>query len=55
MNKRKHKKKQLTQLDLIKETPEQRKERVRASGSAYRTRVVESKKKYNRQKYKKGE
>ena len=42
-------------LELIKETPEQRKERVRASGSCYHTRVVESKKKYNRQKYKKGE
>ena len=42
-------------LQLIKETPEQRKERVRQSGSCYHTRVVESKKKYNRQKYKKGE
>ena len=39
-------------LELIKETPEQRKERVRASGSAYHPRVVESKKKYNRKKFK---
>ena len=37
-------------------TKEQRKQRVRESGNAYRTRVVENKKKkYNRQKYKKGE
>jgi hypothetical protein len=42
-------------LDLIKETPEQRKQRVRESGNAYRTKVVESKKQYNRQQYKKGE
>jgi hypothetical protein len=42
-------------LDLIKETPEQRKQRVRESGNAYRTRIVESKKKYNRQKYKREE
>ena len=41
--------------DLIKETKEQRKQRVRESGNAYRTKVVESKKKYNRQKFKKGE
>lgn len=52
---KKKKRKKLTMLDLIKETPEQRKERVRQSGNAYRTRIVESKKKYNRQKYKKGE
>ena len=39
-------------LNLIKETPEQRKERVRESGSAYRTRIVESKKRYNRKKFK---
>lgn len=47
---------EINPLDIIKETPEQRKQRVRESGSAYRTRVVEDKKKkYNRQKYKKGE
>lgn len=40
-------------LDLIKETPEQRKQRVQASGNAYHSRIVESKKKYNRQNYKK--
>jgi hypothetical protein len=49
------KKIKINPLDLLKETPEQRKERVRQSGNAYHTRIVESKKKYNRQKYKKGE
>ena len=52
---KKKKVKKLTQLDLIKETPQERKQRVRESGNAYCTKVVESKKRYNRQKYKKGE
>ena len=56
MKKRKIKPLEISLLDLIKETPEQRKQRVRESGNSYRTRVVENKKKkYNRQKYKKGE
>ena len=47
---------EINPLNLIKETPEQRKQRVRESGNAYRTRIVEDKKKkYNRQKFKKGE
>lgn len=54
--KRKSKPLEISILDLIKETPEQRKQRVRESGNSYRTRVVEDKKKkYNRQKFKKGE
>ena len=40
--------------DLVKETPEQRKERIRQGGMY--TRVVPDKKKtYNRQKFKRGE
>ena len=46
---------EINPLELIKETPEQRKQRVRESGNAYRTKIVESKKRYNRQRFKKGE
>ena len=54
--KRKSKPLEISILDLIKETPEQRKQRVRESGNSFRTKVVEDKqKKYNRQKIKKGE
>lgn len=40
-------------LNLVKETPEERKERIHKSN--LRTRVVESKKKYNRNKFKREE
>ena len=40
-------------LRLVKETKEERKERIHKSN--LRTRVVESKKRYNRNKFKKGE
>lgn len=39
-------------LDLIKETPEERRERVRREGARFRPRIVEDKTKYNRKKYK---
>ena len=45
MKKRKIKPLEISLLDLIKETPEQRKQRVRESGNSYCTRVVENKKK----------
>ena len=40
-------------LNLTKETPEERLERIHKSN--LRTRVVESNKKYNRNKFKRGE
>ena len=40
-------------LNLVKETKEERKERIHKSN--LRTRVVESKKRYNRNKFKRGE
>lgn len=46
--------KKLTTLDLIKETNEQRIARIN-NGFSTHTRVVESKKKYNRKKLKKFE
>ena len=39
-------------IDLIKETPEERLERVRREGARFRPRVVEDKTKYNRKKLK---
>ncbi len=39
---------------IYRESPEARLERVRAEGSKLHTRVVESKKHYNRKKFKKG-
>ena len=51
MKKIKLKTKQLTATDIIKETPEQRKERIKYS-KCMLTKTVESKKTYNRQKQK---
>lgn len=43
-------------LNIVKETPEQRKERVKNSKNHLVTKVVPDKKKqYNRQKFKRGE
>ena len=44
--------KPLSPQDLLKETPEQRLQRVRQEGARYRTRIVEDKTKYNRKKLK---
>ena len=41
-------KKKKTKFNLIKETPEERKQRINSAGSEMRTRVVENKKKYKR-------
>ena len=38
----------LPQLNILKETPEQRKERVRNSGNAMVTKIVPNKKKLNK-------
>ena len=40
---------------IYRESPEARKERVRTEGNRFHTRVVKSKKQYDRQKFKKGE
>ena len=42
----------INMFDLIKETPEERLERVRREGARFRPRVVEDKTKYNRKKLK---
>ena len=39
---------------IYRESPEARQNRVREEGSKLHTRVVESKKRYNRKKFKKG-
>ncbi len=40
------------QLDLLKETPEVRRERVQREGNRFRPRIVKDKTKYDRNKFK---